>query len=178
MPAWSSGQSIAGRYRLERPLGRGASAEAWSANDTVENSRVLIKLASGAGAAAVSFDREYDASRALDHPDVPRALAHGRHGDSPYLVTTCVEARSLADRRGQPFAELAPLLVGLARTVAFVHGKGWVHRDLKPANVLVGGNQRVLLTDFGLAARIGERQPSRPRRPTIFIPSARCCTNC
>lgn len=171
MPAWSSGQSIAGRYRLERPLGRGASAEAWSANDTVENSRVLIKLASGAGgAAAVSFDREYDASRALDHPDVPRALAHGHHGDSPYLVTTCVEARSLADRRGQPFAALAPLLVGLARTVAFVHGKGWVHRDLKSANVLVGGDRRVLLTDFGLAARIGERQPPNGGSPFTRSP--------
>ncbi|HZF15878.1 MAG TPA: protein kinase [Steroidobacteraceae bacterium] len=171
MPAWSSGQSIAGRYRLERPLGRGASAEAWSANDTVDDTRVLIKLPSGTdGAATVSFDREFDASRALDHPDVPRALAHGRDGEHPYLVTTCIEGRSLADRRGQPFAALAPLLAGLARTVAFVHEKGWVHRDLKPANVLVGGERRALLTDFGLAARIGERQPPNGGSPFTRSP--------
>jgi hypothetical protein len=169
MPAWSSGQSIAGRYRLERSLGRGGSAEAWSASDTLDDSRVLIKLPHGADAVA-SFDREYDASRALDHPDVPRALAHGREGGYPYLVTACVEGRSLADRRGQPFASLAPLLVNLARTLAFVHGKGWVHRDLKAGNVLVSGERRALLTDFGLAARIGESQPPHGGSPFTRSP--------
>ncbi|MGH8263720.1 MAG: serine/threonine-protein kinase, partial [Steroidobacteraceae bacterium] len=171
MPAWSSGQSIAGRYRLERSLGRGGSAEAWSASDTLDDSRVLIKLPHGADAGtAASFDREFDASRALDHPDVPRALAHGRDGGHPYLVTACVEGRSLADRRGQPFAQLAPLLVNLARTLAFVHAKGWVHRDLKAGNVLVSGERRALLTDFGLAARIGESQPPQGGSPFTRSP--------
>ena len=169
MPAWSSGQSIAGRYTLEKPLGSGGSAEAWSASDAVTAARVLIKLPrmsdAAARAAAASFDREYDASRALDHPDVPRAIAHGREGNYPFLVTACVEGRSLADRRGEPFAVLAPLVIRLAHIVAVVHEKGWVHRDLKAGNVVVSGERRVLLTDFGLAARIGERQPPNGGSP-------------
>jgi len=172
MPAWSSGQSIAGRYRLERPLAGGSSAEAWSASDTVTATRVLIKLpcAAGPGAAAASFDREYDASRSLDHPDVPRALAHGREGEYPFLVATFVDGRSLADRRGQPFAAVAPLLINLARTLACVHEKGWVHRDLKTGNVLVSGDRRALLTDFGLAARMGERQAPHGGSPFTRSP--------
>jgi tetratricopeptide (TPR) repeat protein len=123
-----------------------------------------------ARAAAASFDREYDASRALDHPDVPRAIAHGRDGDYPFLVTACVEGRSLADRRGEPFAVLAPLVIRLAHIVAVVHEKGWVHRDLKAGNVVVSGERRVLLTDFGLAARIGERQPPNGGSPFTRSP--------
>ncbi len=165
MRAWSSGQSIAGRYRLEEPLGSGGSAQAWSANDAVTRARVLVKLPralSGTGVvrtAEAAFRREYDVSRALDHSDVPRALAQGSDGDCPFLVTTCVEGGNLAARRGQTFGRLAPLLLNLARTLAYVHERGWVHRDVKSSNVLVSGEHRALLTDFGIAARIGEQQP-------------------
>ena len=96
MRAWSSGQSIAGRYTLEQPLGSGGSAQAWSANDAVTRARVLIKLPGALAAdaalqhAQAAFRREYAVSRALDHADVPRALAQGSDGDCPFLVTTCV----------------------------------------------------------------------------------------
>ena len=180
MPIWSSGQSIAGRYRLEQPLGSGATAEAWSASDTVTASHVVVKLPrlesadapsqAAMRATAAAFRREYDASRSLEHPDVPRALAHGRDGGQPFLVTTRVEGRSLTGRRGQPFAALAPLLASLARTLAYVHERGWVHRDLKPDNVLVSGERRVLLTDFGLAARVGERQGANGGSPFTRSP--------
>ena len=176
MRAWSSGQSIAGRYTLEQPLGSGGSAQAWSANDAVTRARVLIKLPGALAAdaalqhAQAAFRREYAVSRALDHADVPRALAQGSDGDCPFLVTTCVEGASLANRRGQTFERLAPLILNLARTLAFVHERGWVHRDVKSSNVLVSGEHRALLTDFGIAARTGERQPPNGGSPFTRSP--------
>jgi serine/threonine-protein kinase len=69
--------------------------------------------------------------------------------------------RDRLSRRAAPVEEARRWLVTAAEAMAFVHGRGWVHRDLKPSNWLLRSDGRVVLTDFGVAARIGQAPSAR-----------------
>jgi serine/threonine protein kinase len=56
-----------------------------------------------------------------------------------------------------PLARMLAWIESAIAAVAFVHGRGVVHRDLKPSNLLLRSRDRVVLTDFGVAMRAGDR---------------------
>src|SRR5579883_739740 len=131
------GRRIAGRYVLERLLGRGGQAEVWSAADRITGSRVAVKLL-GEGASPARARREIATLRLLRLPGVVRLLDEGVDDERGFVVMELV--------LGAPFpgvatpctwAELGPPTLRLLETLARVHACGVVHRDLKPANVLV-----------------------------------------
>src|SRR5690606_28238984 len=79
----------------------------------------------------------------------------GSDGDAVYLVMEYIDGVTLEEL----IATSGPLEVGqvchigqrVAQALAYAHHRGLVHRDVKPANVLVGGDARVVVTDFGIA---------------------------
>jgi tetratricopeptide (TPR) repeat protein len=72
--------------------------------------------------------------------------------------------------RGRPWAQLVPVLAGIADALAILHARGIVHRDLKPANVLIGDDGMPVLADFGLAAAIGDAGAPRGGSPFCMSP--------
>ncbi len=147
---------IAGRYRLIELVGRGGSAEVWRAHDDALDRWIALKLVTASGGedhARVGDEAKLLAR--LNHPGlVPVYDAGTDEGGRPWVVMELVGGETLADavRRGaldpQRVAEMGRTI---ADALAYVHGQGMVHRDVKPANVLVGGDGRVRLTDFGIA---------------------------
>ncbi|WP_437779749.1 protein kinase domain-containing protein [Sorangium sp. So ce1097] len=145
--------TIAGRYRLERLLGRGGNGEVWEAHDTLTDDRVAVKLlGDGLGAQAARVRREVAALRLLRLPGVVRLLDEGVDAGGAFLVMERVE--------GLPFPGLAApcswnamagAAVGLLETLARMHAAGVVHRDLKPGNVLVRADGQPMLLDFGIS---------------------------
>jgi serine/threonine protein kinase/tetratricopeptide (TPR) repeat protein len=174
-----------GRWRLTAPLGRGAMGTVWRAHHALDGSPAAIKLLVGVGAeeawSRAAFAWEIRACGALSHPGVVALLDHGSldervtaatggrwQAGSPFLAMELVEGRPLHDAVGRlPWPLLREVLGQLLRALAHCHARGWIHRDLKPGNVLVtglgglgvqrGGDLRVQLTDFGLAAPPGVR---------------------
>ncbi|MFF3619200.1 protein kinase [Streptomyces sp. NPDC002467] len=162
------GRLLAGRYRLAELLGQGGMGTVWRALDEQLGREVALKElrfpddldANRREAWIARLDREARAAARLKHPGV--ITVHDRiAGDDgrPWIVMELVRGRSLDDliKEGGP---LPPgKVAGIGRQVLdalrAVHATGVTHRDIKPANVLLEG-ERVVLTDFGIAAVEGE----------------------
>jgi serine/threonine-protein kinase len=142
---------------VERLLARGGMGEAYLARDPRSGDRVLLKLPApevlGDVAAHARFQREGAALRRLDHPGVQRWIESGQAGLRPYVALEYVEGESLRDvlrRRGRLSADEAIAIARqLAEALAYCHARGVVHRDLKPENVILTGDGRPVLIDFG-----------------------------
>ena len=169
------GRTLGGRYRLLEPLGAGASATVYLADDVQLSRRVAVKVLHRGLADDPSFLRRFRAeaqsAAALSHQNVLAVFDWGTDGPPgagglPYLVTEYLAGGSLRAMldRGRRLSPSQALIVGLetARGLEYAHRRGLVHRDIKPANLLFGEDGRLRIADFGLARAIAEATWTEP----------------
>jgi len=166
---------VAGRYRIVTPLGRGASARVYLADDMQLGRRVAIKVLHDLVAEDQQllkrFRAEALAAAALNHPNVMHVYDSGDEPaqsgpPAPFLVMEFVGGGSLRAvlDAGPLLTPSQALLVGLdaARGLEYAHQHGFVHRDIKPANLLFGEEGRLRIADFGLARALAEGAWTEP----------------
>jgi Tol biopolymer transport system component len=132
--------------------------EVYRARDPRLGRDVAIKILTGAGAADATrlqrFEQEARAAAALNHPNIVTIYSVERADGLPFVTMEFVDGTSLAHlipRDGMPLARVLPIAIALADAVSAAHSRGIVHRDLKPSNVMVTGDGRLKVLDFGLA---------------------------
>ena len=167
-PLADTGRVIAGRYRLEAPIGRGAMGVVWRARDLLLDRDVAVKevqiaetLTDEERANAYQRTlREAKTAARLNHPGVVTVYDVAEDEGRPWIVMQLVSAQSL----DQVLATSGPLSprraaeVGrqLLSALSVAHAAGVMHRDVKPSNVLLGRDDRAVLTDFGIATFQGD----------------------
>jgi serine/threonine protein kinase len=150
---------IAGRYSLDREIGRGGTGAVWLGRDEVLGRPVALKrigLLPGADRTDLTrAEREAKVSARLHHPHVVSIFDAVVDSDSWWLVMEYVDGvdlgRLVRDRGPLSPDEAAPLLAQAAGALAAAHAAGIVHRDVKPSNIMVDRAGQVKLTDFGIA---------------------------
>jgi len=171
--AFSPGQLVGGRYRIERLVGRGGMSEVYRATDLELGVAVALKVVGHHHAHRERLElrlrREVLLARRIGHPNVCRLYDVGSHvreaGAEPITFVTMefLEGETLAEllaRRGPlPWAEALPLLTQIASALDAAHAANVVHRDLKSLNVMLvpgraGTGARAVVTDFGLAGAL------------------------
>jgi len=152
--------ALAGRYAIERELGRGGMATVYLAHDLKHHRRVAVKvlrpeLSSDLG--AERFLREIELAAKLTHPHILPLHDSGAAHGVLYYVMPYVEGESLRDRLQREKQLPLPGALQIAREVAdalsYAHERGVVHRDIKPENILLAAGHAVV-SDFGIAAAI------------------------
>jgi len=153
------GQLIAGRYELKDAVGKGGMSTVYCAYDTQLERNVALKILhehfSEDDDYVARFRHEARAAAQLSHPGIVTVIDRGEEDGRQFIVFEFVEGETLKDLvvRGGPMPIRRVLEVGLevGRALAFAHQQGLIHRDVKPQNVLVNGDGRAKVTDFGIA---------------------------
>src|SRR5213596_2516674 len=152
--------ALAGRYTIERELGRGGMATVYLAQDRKHHRQVAIKVLKPELAAALGperFLREIDTAARLTHPHILPLHDSGEAAGWLYYVMPYVEGETLRDRlerEGQlPLEEAVRITREVASALSYAHSHDVVHRDIKPENILLSGGEAVV-ADFGIARAI------------------------
>ncbi|HPC82503.1 MAG TPA: tetratricopeptide repeat protein [Thermoanaerobaculaceae bacterium] len=156
-----------GRFIVLRRLGAGGMGVVFEAYDPELERKVAIKLLhhspgqiDGSSPEAARLQREAQAMAQLSHPNVVTIYDVGTCGGRVFIAMEHVEGMDLRQwlcRRERPWRETLGMFLQAGEGLAAAHAAGLVHRDFKPGNVLVGGDGRVRVLDFGLARPVGQR---------------------
>lgn len=146
-----------GNYRLLRLLGKGGFSEVYLGEHVYLKTQAAIKIL------RVRLERdelphflqEARVIAHLEHPHIVRVLDFGMEGATPFLVLAYAPHGSLRQRypRGSalPLASIVRYTREIAGALQYAHSRQLIHGDVKPENMLIAGDERLLLSDFGLA---------------------------
>lgn len=156
------GETLAGRYRIDRYLARGGMSTVFAGMDLRLERPVAIKVMSPEYAAdptfLTRFEREARAAAKLDDPHVVGVFDQDRDGDLVFLVMELVDGGTLRDLLHQQGPLSVPVALSVLepvlRALAAAHAAGLVHRDVKPENVLISRRGEVKVADFGLVRAV------------------------
>lgn len=146
-------------YEILGLVGIGGMGSVWRARDLMENTIVAVKLLHASWAddegAAMRFEQEVDALARMDHPNIVRLRDAGETASGQlFFATEFVDGcdlRQLLRAGVLPVERVWRLLRQVMAAISHAHDHSIVHRDLKPANILLGEDDVVKITDFGLA---------------------------
>jgi hypothetical protein len=159
-------QPLAGRFVIEREVGRGGVGIVYRARDEVTGDPVALKVIALPGVDAgeeARFRREGRVLAGLRHPGIVQVVAFGQLDDGqPYIAMEWLEGEDIAQRQRRSRLTIGQSMLvaaDVADALAAAHAAGIVHRDVKPSNVILVGSTpggddafRVKLVDFGVAA--------------------------
>lgn len=150
------GQQL-GNYRIVRLLGEGGFADVYLGEQVYLNTSAAIKILHTQlnEANLQDFIKEAQRVATLKHPHIVRVLDFGVDKNTPFLVMDYAPKGSLRQRHKEgtvvPLARVVTYTKAIAEALQFSHNQKLIHRDIKPENVLIGSQDEILLSDFGVA---------------------------
>ena len=153
-------ESLAGRYALEREIGRGGMATVYLARDLKHDRHVAVKVLDpelGASLGTERFLAEIRVTANLQHPNVLPLFDSGEANGLLFYVMPFVDGESLRARLDRetrlPVDEAMRIVSAIASALDYAHRHGIVHRDVKPENVLLSDGVP-MVADFGIAKAV------------------------
>ncbi len=168
MNTGSASQPILGkRYQLQQTLGSGGMSVVYRGRDLMLERPVAIKVLRPDFSKDVGFRERFRhearAAANLSHPNIVTVHDFGLDNESLYIVMEYVPGTDLKtmirQRRHFTLDEAIPLIVQACAGVGYAHRAGLIHCDIKPQNMLVSPDQRLKVTDFGIARALSTIRP-------------------
>ena len=167
---------LAGKYRIGREIGSGGMGVVYDGRDLSLDRAVAIKRMREEvrwdPRERARFVAEAQLVAKLKHPHIVEIHTIVEEGGEVYLIFEHVSGRTLqqmvAQEKKIPFSTARDLFRGVSAALDYAHSLGVVHRDLKPANIMVDGDGRVRVMDFGIA-RLTEEALTRHSRTGVAV---------
>ena len=146
-----------GNYHLVQLLGRGNWASVYLGEHRHLHTQAAIKIVHGSlsGSDREAFLTEAQTLARLEHPHIVQVLDFGVEEGTPFLVMTYAPGGTLRTLHPKgtrlPLATVVSYVRQVGEALQYVHEHAVIHRDIKPDNLLVGRQQEIVLSDFGLA---------------------------
>jgi serine/threonine-protein kinase len=173
-----------GSFELRRLLGKGGMGEVWLAFDSMLERQVAVKvIADGRldDRAEKRLIREARAASALDHPGIVTVYQLGRNEGRVFIAMEHVDGQSLGalskEQGSLPPARTADLVEQIAGALDAAHQAGLIHRDIKPDNVVVRGDGRTKILDFGLVHAVQPTEDEGADAPGDAVDSSMDATS-
>ena len=167
--------ALAGRYSIERELGRGGMATVFLGKDLRHDRAVAIKVLDPELGAVIGVDRflsEIRVTANLQHPNLLPLFDSGAADGMLFYVMPYIEGETLRarlDREKQlPVDEAVRIALAIANALDYAHAHGVVHRDLKPENILLQ-HREPIIADFGIALAVSNAGGSRVTQTGISL---------
>jgi eukaryotic-like serine/threonine-protein kinase len=151
------GTALAGRYAIEREIGRGGMATVYLADDLKHRRKVALKVLKpelGSLLGPDRFTREIEIAAALNHPHILPLYDSGSANGVLFYAMPYVTGESLRQKLSRERQLSIDNSIGIVRQVAaaldHAHDRGLIHRDIKPENILIHEGE-AMVTDFGIA---------------------------
>ena len=162
----SAGMNFGGRYVLDARIAVGGMGEVWQATDTVIGRQVAIKILKdeylGDPGFLERFRAEARHAALVNHEGIANVYDYGEEDGSAYLVMELVPGEPLSSvlerEHALPIDRVLDIVAQTSAALQAAHSAGLVHRDIKPGNLLITPENRVKITDFGIA-RIADQVP-------------------
>ncbi len=159
-----------GHYIIQEPLGQGGMARVYKGYQEHLDRLVAIKVLPSYYAADPNFvnrfKREAQAMARLSHPSIVTVHDAGEQDGRLYIVMAYMSGGTLKSRldHQMTLAEALPVVRQIAEALQYAHERSIIHRDVKPVNVLLDGDGRAVLSDFGIA-KVMESAENHLTRP-------------
>jgi WD40 repeat protein/tRNA A-37 threonylcarbamoyl transferase component Bud32 len=146
-----------GSYRLTRMLGQGGFSDVYLGEHVYLKTEAAVKVLQTrlVGSSMDDFLTEARTIARLEHPNIVRVLDFGVQDTTPFLIMAYAPNGTLRQRypRGTivPLAAIVAYTRQITSALQYAHNQKIIHRDIKPENILLGRNDQVLLSDFGIA---------------------------
>lgn len=174
-PSKARGALIAGRYVVDRMLGRGGMATVYLAHDKLVDRPVALKILRrelSNSAAMERFSREITVIARLRHAHIVPLHDSGVYDELPFYVMAYVGGESLQERIARvgalPIADVVRFGGQVAEALAYAHREGVLHRDITPGNILIA-DDNAYVADFGIARLFTEGKTLRTTESGLIL---------
>lgn len=155
-----------GPYQIGPRIGKGGMGSVYKGTNSQTGEPAAIKVLAPQLATAEGFRERFQAEveslKTLRHDGIVRLLGYGEEQGTLFYAMELVEGRSLEEelKSGRRFnwREVVDIAIQVCRALKHAHDHGIIHRDIKPANILIDGQERIKLADFGIARLFGGNQ--------------------
>lgn len=150
-------QLVAGRYRIEKLLGKGGMGTVYAAVDCANGKRVALKrLAETASAHTLAlFKREFQTLHGLHHANIVEVYDFGRDAEGSFYTMELLDGEDLSHSAPLPWREVCSLTREAASILGLLHTRRLLHRDLSPRNLFRQSHGHLKLIDFGALSPFG-----------------------
>jgi serine/threonine protein kinase len=167
-----------GDYELVEVIGRGGMGVVYRALQMSLNREVAVKMIQENRPLNPEnrnrFFTEAEATARLQHPCIVPVYDVSEHEGQPYFSMQLIRGQTLAERLQKgplPQRLAAKIMAEVSRGIGFAHSQGILHRDIKPSNIMIDENDRVRVTDFGLAKLVDSHDSLTRTGATVGTPS-------